>query len=162
LGRLFLVLAMLAAALGPAAAEPARRGVADPRDFVARTYGAYRSDPHRTPPESRFIHSARLAALFAAYDRDLSGGDLVGALDFDWWVNAQDWAISEVRVTQIAEGPGRRIVIARWRNRDRVDSSRFHFVRWRGRWYLDDVVNGTGSGSDGWTLSALLRERPQR
>lgn len=142
------------------AAERVSRGVADPRDFVARTYAAYRNAADATPPEPFYAYSARLAALFAAYDRDLGGGDLVGALDFDWWVNAQEWALSDIRGTQTDPGPGRRIVVAGWKNGDRTDSSRFHFLRWRGRWYLDDVVNGTGGGDGGWTLSALLRERP--
>jgi hypothetical protein len=34
-------------------------------------------------------------------------------------------------------------------------------VREGGRWYLDEAVEGTGSGDDGWTLSALLQSREQ-
>jgi len=161
MGRFLLILAALAALIGtPAMADRAGGGVADPRAFVARTYAAYARNSDATPPEARSAYSARLAGLFAAYDRAWSGGDEVGSLDFDWWVNAQDWSISDVRVTESAEGPARRIVTARWKNIDRAESSRFLFVRWHGRWYLDDVINGSGRGDDGWTLSALLRARP--
>jgi hypothetical protein len=167
--RYFLALtALAAAASAPVAAEPSRRaapagGVADPRAFVAQVYGAYvRGHGERTPPEPAYAYSDRLRRLFEAYNayQAANRGELVGALDFDWWVNAQDWSLSRVAVTQIDTGPGARTVIARWNNGERADSSRFLFVRERGRWYLDDAVNGSGAGDDGWTLSALLRERP--
>jgi hypothetical protein len=155
------VLAALAALIAtPALADRAGGGVADPRAFVSRTYAAYARSSDATPPEQRSAYSARLSRLFIDYDRAWSGGDEVGSLDFDWWVNAQDWEISNVRVSEGGDGPARRTVTARWRNMDRSDSSRFLFVRWHGRWYLDDVINGSGSGDHGWTLSALLRERP--
>ena len=160
--RAFLILlAALAALAGtPALADRAGGGVSDPRAFVANTYAAYARSSDSTPPEQRSAYSARLAGLFAGYDRAWSGGDEVGSLDFDWWVNAQDWEISNVRVTQSDNGPTRRTVTAQWKNMDRTESSRFLFVLWHGRWYLDDVINGIGSGDHGWTLSALLRERP--
>lgn len=155
-----LLAAMAALVATPALADRAGGGVADPRAFVVNTYAAYARNSDATPAEQRSAYSARLAGLFADYDRAWSGGDEVGSLDFDWWVNAQDWEISNVRVTQGENGPARRTVTAQWRNIDRTESSRFLFVRWHGRWYLDDVINGIGSGDHGWTLSALLRERP--
>jgi hypothetical protein len=86
--------------------------------------------------------------------------DLVGSLDFDWWINAQDWELHEVALTERANGPNRRTIVARFRNIDRREEISFLFVRIGRRWYLDDAVQGSGHGGDGWTLSALLRERP--
>lgn len=156
MGRfLFFVAALLAL---PAAANAQ---VDDPRAFVAATYARYARAANDPPAEPAHAYSPRLRALFAAYERwARAHDDLVGSLDFDWWVNAQDWEISGVAVTEEAAGPDRRAIVARWTNYGRMDSSRFLFVRDHGRWYLDDVVNGTGSGDEGWTLSALLRERP--
>ena len=158
--RSMLILAALLAAATAAASE-APRGVSDPRAFVARTYADYAQGSNAAIPAPVRAYSPRLAALFEAYERDLGGGDLVGSLDFDWWVNAQDWRLADIAVTEAADGSDRRIVTARWRNYDRADSSRFLFVRENDRWLLDDVVNGSGGGGDGWTLSALLRERPE-
>jgi hypothetical protein len=167
-----LVLALLAAtaalgATGDAGAVPAHRqaqarGVADPRAFVEQIYAAYvRGHGDSTPPEPAYAYSDRLRALFRAYHAHeaRNRGELVGALDFDWWINAQDWSLSHVVVTQAEAGPATRAILARFRNGDRQDATRFLFVRVGNRWYLDDAVNGTGRGDDGWTLSALLGQR---
>jgi hypothetical protein len=159
MGRLFLILAAMLAL--PAAASAQARGVDDPRAFVAATYAAYARRANDPPAEPAHAYSPRLRALFAGYERwARAHDDLVGSLDFDWWVNAQDWEISGVAVTAGPGGANRRTILARWTNYGRRDSSNFLFVRIGRRWYLDDVVNGPGSQPDGWTLSALLRERP--
>lgn len=138
------------------AAAPAARGVEDPRAFVAATYAAYRASNTATP-EVDYAYSPRLAALFRDYAAAQSP-DEVGALDFDWWVNGQDWEISEPALTQSDQGPDRRLVTARFTNLGTAETIRFGFVRGNGRWYLEDVLGG--SGDEGWTLSALLSERP--
>ena len=168
MGKLFLAyLAAGAAALGmagAAAAAPAAhrtaqaRGVEDPRAFVAQRFAGYRSGTDHVPPDPVWAYSPRLAALFRTYDAwQHRHHDEVGSIDFDWWINAQDWELSNVAVTAADTGPNARTVTAHWRNSDRDDSSRFLFVRIAGRWYLDDAVNGTGHGDNGWTLSELLR-----
>ena len=157
MGRILLALAALAAA----AFTQVPRGVEDPRAFVSSVYADYARTANAPPAEPTYAYSPRLAALFGAYERwARAHDDLVGSLDFDWWMNAQDWEISGVAVSQAPGGGNRRTVTARWTNYGRADSSRFLFVRLRGRWYLDDVVNGSGRGDEGWTLSALLRQRP--
>ena len=143
------------------AAAEAARGVRDPRAFVEQFYAAYETYPNG-PEWPAYAYSDRLRALFEAYETWTAGHeDLVGALDFDWWVNAQEWELSDVRVTERREGAHRRIVAARFSNAGRPDEIRFLFVRQGGRWYLDDAIEGTGRGDGGWTLSALLRERAE-
>ena len=156
MGKLFLMIAAMA--LG-AFAGP-QRGVEDPRAFVAQTYEGYRANPESPHPDPAYAYSDRLRGLFEAYEAwARSHDDLVGALDFDWWVNAQDWDIRQVSIIEHDFGPDRRVIEAHWTNIDRRDSTRFFFVRENGRWFLDDAVNGSGRGGDGWTLSELLRQR---
>ena len=156
--KLLLALALLLGAALPAQAQ--RRGVADPRAFVAATYARYQAAPNVPPPDQRFAYSPRLRALFAAHDAwARRHEDLVSALDFDWWTNAQDYQIRNLSLRVMNEGRGVRWVFARFDNFDRHDEVRFRFVRLRRRWYLDDAMEGTGRGSDGWTLSDLLRRR---
>jgi hypothetical protein len=142
------------------AAEEAR-GVDDPLAFVTAHYAAYQRQA-AGPDEPAHAYSPRLRALFADYAAwTARHEDLVGSLDFDWWVNAQDWVLEDLRISERREGANRRIVSARFRNAGRPDEVRFVFVRQGGRWFLDDAIEGTGSGEGGWTLSALLRERPE-
>ncbi|HEV2866627.1 MAG TPA: hypothetical protein VGX37_08925 [Allosphingosinicella sp.] len=145
------------------AAAAAARGVEDPHAFVQSTYEAYRRGGTESVPEwPAFAYSDRLKALFDAYDAwTAQHDDLVGSLDFDWWINAQDWELGPVAVTEEAQGPDRRTERARFTNGGRPEEIRFLFTRSGNRWFLDDVVEGTGSGDGGWTLSQLLRERPE-
>ena len=153
--------AALAETAKPDEETPVVRGVEDPRALVAETYEAYRRNPDRPVPSPSFAYSDRLRALFDAYDAWQAGHqDLVGSLNFDWWMNAQDWAPVEPSLTEDQDGPDRRTVTARFSNYGTPVVNRFRFIRQSGRWYLDDVVNGDG-GAEGWVLSELLREREE-
>lgn len=149
---LLSALAALALPTGAAAMEaPARSGgVADPVAFVRERFAVYATGQ---VPQDRTdgLWSARMRSLLDRLD-EAEGGEQ--RINFDTWVNAQDFAISDVLVVLERDGRDRRIVLARWRNFGRADSSRFHFVRRHGRWFLDDIVSRTS----GWTLSALLRD----
>lgn len=160
--KLFLTM-LIALALPAAAVAAPARGVTDPRAFVAQHYAAYvRGGGDHAPADPVWTYSDRLRALFDAYNRWAHRhGELVGALDFDWWISAQDWELHHVNVTAAAEGPNRMLVTARFRNIDRNEAVRFQFVRVGRRWYLDDAAEGSGHGDDGWTLSALLRSREE-
>jgi hypothetical protein len=157
-------LGMAQAAQAPTAGTQAQaRGVGDPRQFVEQTYARYRAAPNTPPEDPVYSYSDRLRSLFSAYDAwQRQHDDLVGSIDFDWWTNSQDW--SDIRVTQLREerrGPNRRTIVARIVDMDVESVNRFQFVRQGNRWFLDDVVNGSGRANSGWTLSALLRERPE-
>lgn len=133
-------------------------GVADPQTFVAQTYARYQAHPDQPPDEQSYAYSPRLRDLFDAYwawQRAHDGE--VGSIDFDWWTNAQDYQIRNLGYRVIDEGSDLRWIVARFDNYDRHDEVRFRFVRQGGRWFLDDAMEGTGSGDNGWTLSALLQ-----
>lgn len=159
--RLLIAFALLFAAIAPASAQT-RRGVEDPQAFVTATYARYQARPNVPPTDQSAVYTPRLKRLFDAYDAwGRQHGDLVGALDFDWWTNAQEYRISRVVVTSRGEGRARLWIIANFNNADRREEIRFLFLRQSGRWYLDDAMQGTGSGQTGWTLSALLQRREE-
>jgi hypothetical protein len=142
----------------PPPAQPQPRGVVHPQDYVTRIYGHYAAAPNVASGPQTFAYSDRLRALQDAYDNAHAGARR-GPIDFDWWVNAREWAITDLYVSQRVDAPDRLTVSARWRNRGRADGNRFLFVRRGERWFLDDVVNGAGSSRSDWTLSALLQQR---
>jgi hypothetical protein len=146
-----------------AAPPPAQgRGVDDPRAMVEQQYRKYQGSPESPIDAPTFAYGDRLKALFDGYDAwQRQHQDEVGSIDFDWWINAQDWELHDVTVTEADSGPDARTVTAHFRNADRVEEVRFLFVRQNGRWFLDDATQGSGHGDDGWTLSALLRNPQQ-
>ena len=130
-----------------------------PREEQRRVLDAYRSGT--APQWPAYAYSDRLRGLFDVYEAwAAQHDDLVGSLDFDWWINAQDWELRSVELFEEPEGPDRTTILARFDNAGRIDLNRFKFVRQDGRWYLDDVVNGHRD-EEGWVLSELLRERPE-
>jgi hypothetical protein len=125
----------------------------DPKIFVSDVYRriiATQSDKSSyTPPDD--IYSARLAKLFRD-DRRKAKGE-VGCLEFFFWANGQDWAISDLTVTSADQGPNRKTVTARFMNIDRREEIRFDFLRNGRRWMLDEVYSAAAAP---WKLSEIL------
>lgn len=130
--------------------------IADPEKFVTDVYKQYvagqRSHKDYSAPED--IYTARLAGLFEK-DRRMAKGE-VGCIEFDFWVNGQDWNLSKVKVSSqnVAGHPDQRIVVAAFENLRTPMELHFHFVQQRGKWLLDDVESV--KGPEKWTLSKLL------
>ena len=129
--------------------------IADPEKFVADVYKQYvaaqRTHKDYNAPED--IYTPRLAALFAK-DKKMSKGE-VGCIEFDFWVNGQDWKLTNLNVSS-QDVPGhadQKIVVSTFGNLGTPKELHFHFVQQRGRWLLDDVDSVKG---EKWTLSKLL------
>jgi hypothetical protein len=127
--------------------------IEDPVTFVKGVYDKLSTNSNYAEPED--IYSPRLAALMALEKKE-AGGE-VGRMDFDFWVNAQDWELGNIDVSgQPVEGAkDREIVVAKFKNGDRKQEIHFYFEKlsWAG-WRLDDVRSFT---DDGWTLSLILK-----
>jgi hypothetical protein len=147
-------LALLIAALLFLPSGAAAQGFVDPTAFVRERFAIYeRGQVPQSWPDRPY--SPRLARLFEALAAAEGGEERI---DFDWWVNGQDFELAVVEVVLERSRGDRRTFLARWRNFGRADSSRFLFVRRQGRWFLDNVVNTTS----GWRLSELLRDAARR
>jgi hypothetical protein len=128
----------------------------DPKTFVSDVYRQLISGQtghEYTPPDD--IYSARLAKLFRD-DRRKAKGE-VGCLEILFWVNGQDYAISDLSVTSADQGPDRKTVTAKFMNIDRREEIRFDFLRNGQRWLLDEVRSIAATP---WTLSEILRCSP--
>ena len=126
----------------------------DPKTFVADVYrrliATRLGDSSYTPPDD--IYSPRLAKLFRDERRKAKGE--VGCLEILFWVNGQDYAISDLTVTSVDQGPDRKIVTAKFMNIDRREEIRFDFIRNGRLWLLDEAHSAAATP---WTLSEMLK-----
>ncbi len=131
--------------------------IEDPTKFVTEVYRHYvaAQSTHKTysPPDN--IYSARLAKLIRE-DREKAKGE-VGCLDFDFWVDGQDWTIKDVSVTSQDQGKDRKVVVAKFVNLGEREEIHFDFQQTGGRWVLDDVHS---LKAPQWTLSKILKCAP--
>jgi hypothetical protein len=170
--RLVLIPTMLAAALAacgqaesPAANRTAdaaplsagrnaateREAQADPVAFVRAIYSDYENGDDIPDVADRY--SRGLRGLIERDRREAAGE--IGRLDFDPWINGQDWEISDVAVSESPREGARRIVVARFNNSGIATTIRFELVEENGRWLIDDIVRQAGPG-EGWRLREIL------
>ncbi len=145
-----LLPALLAAAALALPSAALAQGFDDPVAFVRERYARYQAgEVPQTWPDRPY--SPRLARLFERLAA-VEGGE--ERIEFDWWVNGQDFELDAIEVLLEQDRGDRRTVLARWRNFGQADASRFLFVRRDGRWYLDEVISTTSD----WRLSQVLRD----
>jgi hypothetical protein len=127
----------------------------DPKNFVTEVYRHYvqPSSSSYRPPED--IYTARLEKLIRD-DRRKAKGE-VGCLEFNFWVNGQDWEITNLTITSTDEGQDRKTVIAKFVSFGDPQEIHFDFRRNAGRWQLDDVHSVL---TPQWTLSEILKCAP--
>ncbi len=133
--------------------------ISDPEKFVSEVYrrlaaNERASTPYEAPVD---IYTPRLKALIAA-DRRRAKGE-VGCVDFDFWVNGQDWELSNIHVSgrDVANRAGQKLVIATFVNLGEANEIHFDFLQVGGKWLLDDVHSVKNAP---WTLSQLLKCQP--
>src|SRR5580700_8124822 len=135
-----LMLGLTAFALWRVDAAPASQ-VNDPQAFVTEIYKRFSASQagsgDYTPPAD--FYTPRLKALFVRDEKWAKGE--VGCLDFDFWVNGQDYQLKNVRVNSrpVADHPDRVLVIATFLNLGTMNEIHFDFQRIAEKWLLDDV-----------------------
>ena len=147
----FFISVTMACAL-PLSAHAATR-IDDPEKFVRSVYAQYeKSHDAKGAPDD--IYSTRLSDLFALDSKE-AGGE-VGRIDFDPWIDAQDFEIHNVHVTSnpVESAPSRRTVRATFKNLGRSEDIRFYFEKTKQGWKLDDMRS---VGKENWTLSLILK-----
>jgi hypothetical protein len=131
--------------------------IGDPKTFVTDVYrrliAAQSTHSSYTPPED--IYTARLAKLIRD-DRRKAKGE-VGCLDFLFWVNGQDYAITNLTLTTTDQGPQQKTVVAKFVNLGSPNEIHFDFQRSAARWLLDDAHSVL---EPRWTLSEILKCTP--
>ncbi len=143
----------LALAKSEARTRLSAHGLEDPEAFVRGVYASYSAGKVVGLPREAL--SPELHRLLARDERDARGG--VGRLDFDPWVNGQDFELRGVELIGNAQSVNRYRVAVSFENMGERNVNRVDFEKRRGKWYLADIRNEQpGSRTGGWVLSKLL------
>jgi len=162
MGR-FLLIALLTFGVGAAFAQdsepqpalpPAIHAGSDPLALIAAIYKSYTVDRVNVDDD---VFSQRLRALLEA-DRKATPDGEVGRLDWDVFVNGNDFVLSKVKVALLAKSVTQATVQAHFDNHRQPQAITFDLVREDGAWRIDEV-RSTRSGAR-WTMSKILTGAP--
>jgi hypothetical protein len=128
----------------------------DPVSAITAIYKAYQTVP-ATAPDIGAVYSRRLQQLIDAERNSTPDGE-VGKIDWDVFVDGQEWEIKELNVTLVSEAADRAQVSARFNNFAEPKEILFDLVREDGRWLVDDVQSTMKGGR--WTMSKILTGAP--
>jgi hypothetical protein len=137
------------------APEGGAEAVADPAAVIAPLYERYRTDPAVTTfpalPEQAPWSASLRAELEAMMARSQATQEPI--LDFDPFVNAQDWQIGAVAVTTdgFAEN-SHAVVRAHFVNGDHEDEVVYDLIWEGGGWRVDNIRH------EGWDLRQIVRQ----
>jgi hypothetical protein len=150
--RLVLVLAFALASVSAQAAEAAK----DPLAAIQAIYKSYANDTP-TPSLTDDFYSRRMQRLLEADRKATPKGD-AGTIDWDVFIDGNDWALSEMKITLVSRSEAKAQVRATFRNHKEPRDMLFDLVRERGRWVIDEVRAMKKGGR--WTMSKILTHAP--
>ncbi|MGD9502106.1 MAG: DUF3828 domain-containing protein [Methyloceanibacter sp.] len=130
----FVLALVLAVAVG--AAAPPEAADSDPVALIAAVYQTYL---HDDVPAMTDIYSKRLQALIDKDARETPEG-YVGRIDWDVFVDGQDWALSEFKIVPVAREGDKAQVRATFINMGEHKNMLFDLVREDGHWRIDEVA----------------------
>jgi Protein of unknown function (DUF3828) len=122
---------------------------------IAQIYKIYRTDVLN--PDPGHVYSRRLQALIDA-DRKNTPEGYVGKIDWDVFIDGQDWKLTELKIVPLSQSDTRGRVRAQFKNFGEPREIVYDLVRERGRWLVDDVLS-TRKGAR-WTMSKILLGAP--
>lgn len=120
------------------AADPAAKA------FLDGIYAAYFGEEstgiwYTTEEEARAWFTPETAALIGADMKESEEEGSVGRLDFDPFINGQDWLVESADVQVQETGPDTAIGEARFNNYDRANVVRYALVKTADGWRIDDI-----------------------
>lgn len=127
----------------------------DPVALITDIYKSYTAE--NDVPGYSEVYSKRLQALIDADLKAQEPGDS-GSIDWDVFVNGNDWQVSELTITLVSKSAQRAQVRARFFNFKEQQDQLFDLVVEDGRWVIDDV-RATRQGNR-WTMSKILTRAP--
>lgn len=128
---------------------PAVTAGSDPLALITAIYKAYASDRVNIDK----VFSRRLQGLLDDDAKKTPEGD-AGTIDWDVFVNGNDFEISKVKIALLSKSPTQARVQAQFDNMKKPQEITFDLVFEDGAWRIDDV-SSTRKGAR-WTMSKIL------
>ena len=141
---------LLATALGSASAQA--QVDADPVSLITAIYKTYQEDK----PGLDHIYSRRLQSLVDKDEKETPEG-MVGRIDWDVFVDGQDWQLSELKIALVSKSATQAEVRATFKNFDQPSNMLFDLVLEDGHWRVDDIEKTL---KPRWTMSKILMDVP--
>jgi hypothetical protein len=154
---LVAMFALMLVSAGPAGAQPA----STPDGMIRAIYRTYEIDDVKGTIKD--VASRRLKRLIEADEKATPKGE-IGKLDFDVFVNGNDFKVSRVRVRiqpppdDKPKVPDRAKVQATFISLKKPHEIVFDLVREGGQWKIDDATSTIG---EKWTLTKILTGKPE-
>lgn len=144
------LLVWIALALGAWSATAAAQ-TSDPAKWIRSIYQLYQ-DATNGPDLPPRLYSRRLQRLIDADARTTPKGE-VGRLDFDVFVNGNNWELSDIRVATVSRSAQRAQVRANFISMKKPHEVVFDVVREEKSWRIDEVRS---MRKPRWTMSKIL------
>lgn len=131
-----------------------------PSDLINKIYAYYLDPSADGPPpgsgdDDEQILSKRLDGLFTAYEQS-SSDDEVGGLDFDPFINAQDYDLKDLKIESDKVEGDKAIVVVSFFNFDAPTELTYSLVQEDGAWKVDDIESKDSQYP--WVLSKILTD----
>lgn len=151
-----VVLALLAIALG--AASPLGDADSDPVALITAIYQTYAdiAPGEDGTPDVQDVYSKRLQALIDKDEKETPEGD-VGRIDWDLFVDGQDWQLSELKIVPVSQEAVQAEVRATFKNFGEPRDILYTLVLENGHWRIDDIQETL---KPRWTMSKILLDAP--
>jgi hypothetical protein len=151
-----VVLALLAVVLS--AASPPAGVDGDPVALLTAIYKTYTDigPGEDGVPELSGVYSKRLQALIDKDEKETPEGD-VGRIDWDLFVDGQDWQLTELKIVPALKETTRAEVRATFNNFGEPRDILYTLVLENGHWRIDDIQETLNPR---WTMSKILLDAP--
>lgn len=149
-------LVILAVALG--AASALGDADSDPVSLITAIYQTYTdiAPGEDGAPDVEGVYSKRLQALVDKDAKETPEGE-VGRIDWDLFVDGQDWQLTKLNIVPVAKDAGRAEVRATFKNFDEPRDILYSLVLEDGHWRIDDIQETL---KPRWTMSKILLDAP--
>jgi Protein of unknown function (DUF3828) len=151
-----LVLALALMALGTVTANAAAAD--DPVALIAAIYKTYTDiGPGKSGmPGLAHVYSKRLQALIDKDATETPEG-MVGRIDWDVFVDGQDWQLTNLDIKEMSRGGASAEVRATFKNFGQPRDMLFDLVRENGHWRIDEIQETL---KPRWAMSKILSDAP--